>query len=71
VRGGARRVPVAGGGVRGRGGGERAVDALGEHPSQLSEGIRFWEERLFEEAAKTGAKIGVEHAEEFRVLDLS
>jgi LmbE family N-acetylglucosaminyl deacetylase len=50
---------------------QRAVDALGEHPSQLSEGIRFWEERLFEEAAKTGEKIGVEHAEEFRVLDLS
>lgn len=50
---------------------QRAVDALGEHPSQLSEGIRFWEERLFEEVAKTGAKIGVEHAEEFRVLDLA
>jgi LmbE family N-acetylglucosaminyl deacetylase len=49
----------------------RAIDALAEHPSQLSEGIRFWEERMFEEAAKTGARIGVEHAEEFRVLDLS
>jgi LmbE family N-acetylglucosaminyl deacetylase len=49
---------------------QRAVDALGEHPSQLSEGIRFWEERLFEEAAETGAKIGVGHAEAFRVLDL-
>ena len=49
----------------------RALEALGEHPSQLSEGIKFWEERMFEEAAKTGARIGVEHAEEFRVLDLS
>lgn len=49
----------------------RAIDALAQHPSQLSEGIRFWEERMSEEAAKTGAKIGVEHAEEFRVLDLS
>jgi hypothetical protein len=32
------------------------------YASQLDEGIRFFE---------AGAKIGVQHAEEFRVLDLS
>jgi LmbE family N-acetylglucosaminyl deacetylase len=49
----------------------RKVDALARHESQLSEGIRFFEEFLGREAAEAGAKIGVEHAEEFRVLDLS
>jgi LmbE family N-acetylglucosaminyl deacetylase len=47
------------------------VDALAKHESQLSEGIRFFEEFLSKEAVETGEKIGVEHAEEFRVLDLS
>ena len=49
----------------------RAMDALAEHASQLTEGIRYFQDRMTEEAAKTGAKIGAEHAEEFRVLDLS
>ena len=47
------------------------VDALACHASQLSEGIRFFDEWLAKEAAESGEKIGVEHAEEFRVLDLS
>jgi LmbE family N-acetylglucosaminyl deacetylase len=47
------------------------VDALGRHVSQLAEGIRYFEESLREEAVKAGATIGVELAEEFRVLDLS
>jgi LmbE family N-acetylglucosaminyl deacetylase len=47
------------------------VDALAKHDSQLTEGIRFFEEMLGEEAVEAGTKIGVEHAEEFRVLDLS
>ena len=47
------------------------VEALGCHASQLSEGIRFFDEWLKTEGAEAGAKIGVEHAEEFRVLDLS
>ena len=46
------------------------VDALAEHASQLAEGIRFFEEFLAEDAVEAGEKIGVEHAEEFRVLDL-
>jgi LmbE family N-acetylglucosaminyl deacetylase len=49
----------------------RKIEALGCHESQLSEGIRFFEEFLGEEAVEAGTKIGVEHAEEFRVLDLS
>jgi LmbE family N-acetylglucosaminyl deacetylase len=49
----------------------RKVEALSKHESQLSEGIRFFEEFLLEDAVKAGAKVGVEHAEEFRVLDLS
>ena len=49
----------------------RKVDALAEHASQLSEGIRFFEDFLGREATEAGTKIGVEHAEEFRVLDLS
>jgi LmbE family N-acetylglucosaminyl deacetylase len=45
--------------------------ALAKHDSQLSEGIRFFEEFLGKDAVEAGEKIGVEHAEEFRVLDLS
>jgi LmbE family N-acetylglucosaminyl deacetylase len=47
------------------------VEALAKHDSQLEEGIRFFEEFLGKDAVEAGAKIGVEHAEEFRVLDLS
>ena len=47
------------------------IAALAEHDSQLAEGIRFFEEFLEKDAVESGAKIGVEHAEEFRVLDLS
>ena len=47
------------------------VAALAKHKSQLSEGIRFYEEFLGKDAVTAGEKIGVEHAEEFRVLDLS
>ena len=49
----------------------RKVEALARHESQLAEGIRFFEEFLGREATEAGEKIGVEHAEEFRVLDLS
>jgi hypothetical protein len=35
------------------------------------EGIAFFEEFMGEEAKRAGEKIGVEHAEEFRLLDLS
>jgi LmbE family N-acetylglucosaminyl deacetylase len=47
------------------------VDALAKHDSQLSEGVRHFEESLGREAVKAGSAFGVEHAEEFRVLDLS
>ena len=47
------------------------IEALAKHESQLTEGIRFFEEMLGEEAVEAGKRIGVEHAEEFRVLDLS
>lgn len=47
------------------------VTALAAHASQLAEGIRFFEDSLEKEAVEAGAKIDVEHAEEFRVLDLS
>jgi LmbE family N-acetylglucosaminyl deacetylase len=47
------------------------IEALAKHDSQLSEGIRYFEEMLGEEAAEAGKKVGTEHAEEFRVLDLS
>jgi len=49
---------------------KRKIAALAEHVSQLSEGIRFFEEFLSEEAVEAGRSIGVERAEEFRVLDL-
>jgi LmbE family N-acetylglucosaminyl deacetylase len=47
------------------------VDALAKHDSQLSEGIRHFEEWIGKEAVDAGKEIGVEHAEGFRVLDLS
>jgi LmbE family N-acetylglucosaminyl deacetylase len=45
--------------------------ALAAHTSQVEEGIRFFEEELEKEAVEAGTKIGVEHAESFRVLNLS
>ena len=50
---------------------ETKIAALAKHDSQLTEGIRFFEEFLAKEAVDLGAKIGASHAEEFRVLDLS
>lgn len=47
------------------------VAALGEHRSQLAEGIRYFERELGREAEAAGAAIGVRYAEAFRVLDLS
>jgi LmbE family N-acetylglucosaminyl deacetylase len=47
------------------------VDALAKHDSQLSEGVRYFEESMGKEAMDAGKEIGVEHAEGFRVLDLS
>lgn len=47
------------------------VDALAQHASQLADGIRHFENFLAKDAVDAGAKIGVGHAEEFRVLDLS
>jgi LmbE family N-acetylglucosaminyl deacetylase len=47
------------------------IAALAKHDSQLTEGVRFFDEFLRKEAVESGEKIGVEHAEEFRVLDLS
>jgi LmbE family N-acetylglucosaminyl deacetylase len=47
------------------------VDALAKHASQLADGIRHFEDFLAKDAVEAGAKIGVQHAEEFRVLDLS
>jgi len=47
------------------------VAALAAHVSQVQgEGIRFFEEWLPREAEEAGRKIGVRHAESFRVLDL-
>ena len=47
------------------------IDALAAHASQLAEGIRFFDDFLSSDARTAGGKIGVEFAEEFRVLDLS
>ena len=47
------------------------IDALAAHASQLAEGIRFFEEFLTKDATEEGAKIGVDYAEPFRVVDLS
>jgi LmbE family N-acetylglucosaminyl deacetylase len=44
------------------------IQALARHASQLTEGIRFWDEAMRKEAKASGEKIGVELAEEFRVL---
>jgi LmbE family N-acetylglucosaminyl deacetylase len=50
----------------------RKLDALGLHKSQFDpKGIERLEEWLPKEAAEAGKEIGVEHAESFRVLDLS
>lgn len=47
------------------------LSALAEHRSQLEGGmLGFFEEWLQVEARKAGEKIGVEHAESFRVLEL-
>lgn len=46
------------------------IGALAAHDSQLSEGISYFEEALEKEAREVGERIGVEHAEAFRVLDL-
>jgi LmbE family N-acetylglucosaminyl deacetylase len=49
----------------------RKIEALSLHRSQLEgEGIRFFEEWLPREAEEAGAKVGVKHAESFRVLNL-
>jgi LmbE family N-acetylglucosaminyl deacetylase len=47
------------------------MQALAAHASQVEDGIRFFEEMLEREAREAGAKIGVEHAESYRLLDLS
>ena len=47
------------------------VDALAGHPSQLAEGIRFFEDWFTEEMTEAGLAIDAEHGERFRVLDLS
>ena len=49
----------------------RKLAALGEHASQLQDdGIRFFEEWLPAAAVQEGERIGVEHGESFRVLNL-
>jgi len=51
---------------------EAKLAALGKHVSQVEGGMLGWFEGwLVEEAQSEGAKIGVEHAEAFRVLKLS
>jgi LmbE family N-acetylglucosaminyl deacetylase len=50
---------------------QRKIDALACHESQLAEGIRYFETFLLEEAERSGAKVGVARAEEFRRLDLT
>jgi LmbE family N-acetylglucosaminyl deacetylase len=47
------------------------MHALAAHTSQVEEGIRFFQDMLEREARDAGQQIGVEHAEAFRVLDLS
>ncbi len=50
---------------------ERKVQALALHASQVADGmIGFFEEWLPQEAVEAGKKIGVQHAESFRVLQL-
>jgi LmbE family N-acetylglucosaminyl deacetylase len=51
---------------------DRKVEALLAHASQVQgDGIRFFQEWLPKEAEEAGRRIGVAHAEGFRVLDLS
>jgi LmbE family N-acetylglucosaminyl deacetylase len=50
---------------------DKKMAALAQHRSQITEGIRSWDETMREEAKVAGRRIGVELAEEFRVLDLS
>lgn len=50
---------------------ETKVAALAEHASQLAEGIKFFDEELTREAEESGSRLGVRHAESFRVIDLS
>jgi LmbE family N-acetylglucosaminyl deacetylase len=47
------------------------IAALGQHVSQITEGIRMWDEWMRVEAKGSGVRAGVELGEEFRVLDLS
>jgi LmbE family N-acetylglucosaminyl deacetylase len=47
------------------------IAALGKHESQITDGIRLWDELMRQEARVAGARAGVGLAEEFRVLDLS
>jgi len=50
---------------------ERKLSALGDHASQVKGGmLGFFEEWLPMEAEENGKKIGVQHAEGFRVLSL-
>ena len=49
---------------------ETKVAALARHASQLTEGIRFFEDFMQKEAVEAGVKIGVARGEEFRILDL-
>lgn len=50
---------------------ETKIAALAEHASQLKDdGIRFFEEWLPAAAVREGERIGVEHGESFRVLQL-
>jgi LmbE family N-acetylglucosaminyl deacetylase len=49
----------------------KKIDALALHASQLADGgIGFFEEWLPAEAVEAGKRIGVDHAESFRVLQL-
>ena len=47
-----------------------AMEALAAHASQVEDGIRYFQEELEREAREAGAKVGAEHAEAFRVLNL-
>jgi len=50
---------------------ETAMAALGCHASQLTEGIRYFQDMLGSEAKEAGATIGAVYGESFRVLDLA
>jgi LmbE family N-acetylglucosaminyl deacetylase len=50
---------------------DRKLDALARHASQVEgDMLGFFKEWLPEEAAKLGKRIGAEHAESFRVMNL-